>query len=91
MFSYVSIYIKLYISGKKEEEEGESKKKHEFEEEEVEEEVGGVRVDGLLRGLGWVERQLSSTDNIHLLHAFKDSNYAEKSHSNLRKYISVVY
>ncbi|XP_042236809.1 uncharacterized protein LOC121876023 [Homarus americanus] len=46
------------------------------EEDDVEERVDrvrGVEVSGLLRGLGWVERQLSSNANIHLLHAYTDS------------------
>ncbi|XP_071526853.1 dynein axonemal intermediate chain 4-like isoform X2 [Panulirus ornatus] len=32
--------------------------------------VCGVEVARLLRGLGWVERQLSSTENLHLLHTY---------------------
>ncbi|XP_069186974.1 uncharacterized protein [Procambarus clarkii] len=44
-------------------------------------EVGGARgveVGGLLRGLGWVERQLSSSVNLHLLHAYTDYAHQRK-------------
>nr|XP_045595751.1 dynein axonemal intermediate chain 4-like [Procambarus clarkii] len=45
------------------------------------EEVGGVRgvgVGRLLRGLGWVERQLSSSDNLSLLHAYSSGRHQVK-------------
>ncbi|KAK3872914.1 hypothetical protein Pcinc_022044 [Petrolisthes cinctipes] len=32
--------------------------------------VKGVELGGLMRGLGWVERQLSSTTNLSLLHSY---------------------
>ncbi|XP_042236796.1 dynein axonemal intermediate chain 4-like [Homarus americanus] len=35
-------------------------------------------MSGLLRGLGWVERQLSSTGNIHLLHAYTRGRHQVK-------------
>lgn len=55
------------------------------EQEEPVEDVEGVKADGLLRGLGWVERQLSSSDNIHLLHAFSDRHQIDQTSSRSRK------
>lgn len=55
------------------------------EQQEPVENVDGVRVDGLLRGLGWVERQLSSSDNIHLLHAFSDCHQIDHTNTRSRK------
>ncbi|XP_063848845.1 dynein axonemal intermediate chain 4-like [Scylla paramamosain] len=63
-----SLYDEYRIAEGRKEEEDESKQQEQDEPEEMD----GVRVDGLLRGLGWVERQLSSSDNIHLLHTFSD-------------------
>ncbi|KAG0713923.1 WD repeat-containing protein 78 [Chionoecetes opilio] len=69
-----SLYDEYQTTQVKKEEDEEEKAKHDQEEGEAR--LGGVRVEGLLRGMGWVERQLSSNDNIHLLHAFTDYRQA---------------
>lgn len=38
----------------------------------------GVEIGAILRGLGWVERQLSSTHNLNLLHAYTSGRHHVK-------------
>lgn len=38
----------------------------------------GVEIGGILRGLSWVERQLSSTHNLNLLHAYTSGRHHVK-------------
>lgn len=38
----------------------------------------GVKIDALLRGLGWIERQLASTLNHHLLQLYTKGHHQVK-------------
>ncbi|XP_050717751.1 dynein axonemal intermediate chain 4-like isoform X2 [Eriocheir sinensis] len=74
-----SLYDEFQTAAAKKEKKGKNVK---VEQQEPVEDVEGVRADGLLRGLGWVERQLSSSDNIHLLHAFSDCHQINPSNNH---------
>lgn len=45
----------------------------------------GVEIGGLLKGLGWVERQLSSTHNLNLLHAYTSGRHQVKEGRRIHK------
>lgn len=42
------------------------------------EDFKGVEIGGILRGLGWVERLLSSTHSLNLLHAYTSGRHHVK-------------